>query len=94
MLSASLPPQDLLDPPGGVPVTTPTGLGCDKPSAASAKVRFDGFSRHFGNGRTATSRLMPKARIELVGEFDRCPFHGMPAYHPDLVSSRTMFESR
>lgn len=93
-LSACLPPQDLLDLPSGVSMSTVSSLSRDQPAAAPAQMRLDRLSCDVRHGRAATCSFVSQPRIEVVREFYGSPFHGMPAYIPDLLSSRTRFESR
>jgi hypothetical protein len=54
MLSASLPPKDLLDPSGSVTSSTPSGFGSHQmPSAGTAEMSLDRLTRDLSDCESA-----------------------------------------
>lgn len=78
---ASLLPEDLLDPPGGVTVPAAPRLGRDQTTFRDmSQVGLDGLPGDLGDRDSAPIRLVAQSGIEVVRELHRRPFHGMPAY--------------
>ena len=44
-------------------------------------MRLDRLSRNLGYGLPSTIGFMTKPSVEVVGQLDGRPLHGMPAYH-------------
>jgi hypothetical protein len=50
------------------------------PSRTSSEMSLDRFAREFRHRDSSQVGLMPEPSVEVVGELDRRPLHGMPAY--------------